>query len=302
MIEEDRFTLDLTIKEIADFLGISALDAATSTSETASSTPMAETRKPSSGQSNQALDLANPMEALTQCEASFDHAASKRGFLNYWACVAPEQDELLLAYISEAFRVLGFDLQTIPSGKGVPIFKHLPKHDKFMRRFLEILEKHKIISKQGASYIRQDNILPTKSAQALHESFVAQFPRYGSEARLMALTGPKLADCLIRKADAVPLFVQGCNSPEDHKDYYCKFPMLSTLTEQMVTFMSTITAKSDATTNSPIRILEVGAGFGGTTTRLAEVLQASGMPVEYTFTDIAPSLIKGAKVKFAQYD
>ena len=301
-IEDDRFTLDSTVKEIVDFLGINASEVSTSTPKTASSSPAIENEKSSSGQSSKALVLANPIEALKQCEGTFNNAASKRGFLDYWTRVAPKQDELLLAYISEAFQALGSDLQRTPSGKEIHIFKHLPKHDKVMRRFIEILEKHNIISKQGASFIRLDGTLPNQTAQVLHESFVSQFPRYGGEARLMALTGPKLADCLIGKADAVPLLFKGAPAQKIMEDYYCNSPMLSTLTEQMVTFMSAIAAGSDATMSSPIRVLEVGAGFGGTTTRLAEVIQASATPVEYTFTDIAPSLIKGAKIKFAQYD
>ena len=36
--------------------------------------------------------------------------------------------------------------------------------------------------------------------------------------------------------------------------------------------------------------------------RLAEVLEAGGAPIKYTFTDISPSLVKAAKTKFAQYD
>ena len=118
----------------------------------------------------------------------------------------------------------------------------------------------------------------------------------------MALTGPKLAECLTGKTDAVSLLFKGSVAQKIMEDYYCNSPMLSTLTEQMVTFLNTIATNSNASPNNPVRILEVGAGFGGTTTRLAEVLQTCGTPVEYTFTDIAPSLIKGAKTKFAKYD
>ena len=78
--------------------------------------------------------------------------------------------------------------------------------------------------------------------------------------------------------------------------------MLSTLTEQLVTFIRSIVTSSSTTSKAtPIRILEVGAGFGGTTTRLAEVLEESGLPLSYKFTDISPSLVKGAKSKFAKY-
>lgn len=118
----------------------------------------------------------------------------------------------------------------------------------------------------------------------------------------MALTGPKLAECLTGETDPIGLMFRGTVAQKVMEDYYCASPMLSTLTEQLVTFIRIImTSSSTTSSENPVRILEVGAGFGGMTTRLAEVIQASGLPVSYRFTDISPSLVKGAKVKFAKY-
>lgn len=242
------------------------------------------------------------MEALVHCEASFDQAAARRGFLNYWTAVAPEQDELLLAYTCEAFQALGSDLGRIPEGQHIPSIQHLPKHKKVVNRLLEILEKHDLLTRQGSHMIRGSKQIPSTPSQKLHEQFLARFPLYAGEARLMALTGPKLADCLAGKNDAVALMFRGAAAQKVMEDYYTASPMLSTLTEQLVTFIRTVVASSSTTSRStPIQILEVGAGFGGTTTRLAEVLQASGVPVSYKFTDISPSLVKGAKARFAKY-
>lgn len=59
--------------------------------------------------------------------------------------------------------------------------------------------------------------------------------------------------------------------------------------------------RSHSSNSSSLQILEVGAGFGGTTTRLAEILRASGVSVSYKFTDISPLLVKSAKAKFSKY-
>lgn len=312
-IEDDRFTLDSTVKEILDFLGVTG-----SASQEASS-PLAAATKPtnqagrdvsssSEGTSSagkgqgKGVDLASPMEALVQCEASFDRAAAERGFLNYWTEAAPMQDELLLAYICEAFQALGSDLGQIPQGQRVPSISHLPKHEKVMNRLLDILEKHDLLTRQGSGLIRGSRETPTTPSQDLHDQFLVRFPPYAGEARLMALTGPKLADCLTGKTDPITLMFRGAAAQKVMEDYYCASPMLSTLTEQLVTFLrAVLTSSSTTSSDEPIRILEVGAGFGGTTTRLAEVIQASGVPVSYKFTDISPSLVKGAKAKFAKY-
>ena len=304
-IEDDRFTLESTVQEVLDFLGVGSATQDTSSSPAAASKPMDGGKDmPISNDKGQGamIELGSPMEALVQCEASFDRAAAKRGFLNYWSEVAPKQDELLLAYICEAFQALGSDIGRVPQGQQLPPITHLPKHKKVMNRLVDILEKHKVLTRQGSDLIRGNGQIPSTSAHKLDEQFIARFPAYAGEARLMALTGPKLADCLAGKADAVALMFRGAAAQKVMEDYYCASPMLSTLTEQLVTFIRTIVASSSTTSKAtPIRILEVGAGFGGTTTRLAEVLQESGLPVSYKFTDISPSLVKGAKSKFAKY-
>ena len=311
-IEDDRFTLDSTVKEVLDFLGVADASqqapsppaAAPRTTDQAGRNTTDSSERTTSAEKGQGkgVELASPMEALVECDASFDQSAAKRGFLNYWTEVAPRQDELLLAYICEAFKALGSDIGQIPLGQQVPPISHLPKHKKVMNRLLEILEKHDLLTRKGSELIRGSGQTPSTPSQELHNQFLERFPAYAGEARLMALTGPKVADCLVGKTDPIALMFRGAVAQKVMEDYYCASPMLSTLTEQIVTFIrSIVTSSSTTSSDKPIRFLEVGAGFGGTTTRLAEVIQASGLPVTYKFTDISPSLVKAAKTKFAKY-
>ena len=304
-IEDDRFTLESTVLEVLDFLGVGSATQAASSSPAAASKPTVVSNNVSSsidkGQAAM-IELGSPMEALVECEASFDQAATTHGFLNYWSEVAPKQDELLLAYICEAWKSLGSDNSRIPQGQRIPSISHLPKHKKVMGRLVDILEKHKIATRQGSDLVRGIGQTPSTSASELFDQFIARFPTYAGEGRLMNLTGSKLGDCLAGKADAVALMFRGTAAQKIMEDYYCRSAMLSTLTEQLVTFIRSIMTSSSTTSKAtPIRILEVGAGFGGTTTRLAEVLEESGLPLAYKFTDISPSLVKGAKSKFAKY-
>lgn len=297
-IEDDRFTLDSTVKEVLKFLGVGDVQTATTAKAAMRGS---STERPTVGQ-HTGVELGSPMEALIQCEASFDQAAAKRGFLDYWAKVAPKQNELLLAYICEAFQALGSNISRIPNGQQVPLTTHLPRHAKVMNRLLEILEQHKLVVRQGSKLIRGSGQTPSEASEALHEHFIATFPAYAGEARLMALTGPKLAGCLTGKIDPLTLMFRGAAAQKVMEEYYVASPMLSTLTEQLVTFIRTVATSSRSTSSgTPLRILEVGAGFGGTTTRLAEVLESTGIPVTYKFTDISSSLLKAAKTKFAKY-
>ncbi|WP_258096629.1 methyltransferase, partial [Klebsiella pneumoniae] len=51
----------------------------------------------------------------------------------------------------------------------------------------------------------------------------------------------------------------------------------------------------------PLRVLEVGAGTGGTTTLLLQAL-AGHTGVRYTFTDISAVFTRRAQARFAQHD
>lgn len=53
-----------------------------------------------------------------------------------------------------------------------------------------------------------------------------------------------------------------------------------------------------------LRILEIGAGTGGTTTQILPCLEKAGMwnNIEYTFTDVSPFFLEKAKQQFSDYE
>jgi SAM-dependent methyltransferase len=75
--------------------------------------------------------------------------------------------------------------------------------------------------------------------------------------------------------------------------------MISTLTDQLVVFLTALLGNTSKV--RPVRILEVGAGTGGTTRRLAAALASAGVSVRYTFTDISPTLVAKAKNTLKQH-
>ncbi|KAF7886672.1 uncharacterized protein EAF02_003319 [Botrytis sinoallii] len=299
-IDDDDLSLESTVKEVLKYLGIEAIQ-----QQQKPITAVSNGNTSLSNSSERAIEslpvvLANPMDIIEKCQAAFEPAAKKLGYINYWSEVGPKQDELLIAYIAEAFRTLDVDLWKLGNGQELPDIAYLPKHSKVMARYMEILQVGEIIEKKGSKYFRTSRSLSNLISNDLLQNLLRQYPAYAAESRLMELTGPKLASCLIGKADPVALMFGNPAAQRIMGDYYTTSPMLGTLTEQLVDFMKQIVINT--TGHGPIRILEVGAGFGGTTTRLAEVLQEVGRPVEYTFTDISPSLVKNAKAKFVRYD
>ena len=304
-IEDDQLNLDSTVEMVLDLLNIrdrspDQEEFIGKKDEQEPSSPIENAVTSVPAEKSETIELASPLDALTQYQVSFENNAADKGFSNYWKGVAPEQDELILAYICEALEALGSNLTMVKSGQQFKPINHLPRHGKVVERLLNILKKHDLIVEQESILVRGWRNLSSKRSPELHQDFVSRFPSYAVEARLMALTGRELAKCLTGEIDPKNLMFQGAAAQEIMEEYYTGSPMLSTLTEQLVDFIHSVVASS-RTSGIPVRILEVGAGFGGTTTRLAETLCLSGFPVEYTFTDVSAWLVKRARAKFGKY-
>ena len=244
------------------------------------------------------LDI-DPVDALITCQESFDEAAQKCGFKCYWRDVAPDQDRLLLAYVAETFGNLGINLWELKPGAIVPQPVYETKHSRLMHRLWDVLKRLGVTSERGPQNIRTSKSLPDTPSATILDEVLDKYPKFGNENRLMAVTAPRLADCMTGKTDPVDLLFAKPYSQECLGDFYANSPQLATATELLLSFVSSVTAGSNKGT---VKILEVGAGFGGTTARLAKTLEGLGRPVEYTFTDISSLLVRNAKKRFAEYD
>lgn len=246
----------------------------------------------------QTAALGETTEALVQCIKSFDNFTRKRDFYSYYERVAPAQDKLMLTYIAEAFKALGADLWRLTDEQVVPPIKCTRKHERLMPRLWAILERLGVIALRDSGIIeRTSQPLSTMPAKKLLQNLNTDFPAYRSENELMSLAGSRLADCLTGKADPVSLLF-GQRGPELMSDYYCNSPQLAVSTDLLVEFMKCVFRDTGP---GIIRILEIGAGFGGTTTSLASVLDSLDRDFAYTFSDVAPRLVNNAKKKFSKY-
>jgi acyl transferase domain-containing protein/SAM-dependent methyltransferase/acyl carrier protein len=243
----------------------------------------------------------NPFDALLQTDQLFEEAAKQRGYSGYHSKVFSLEKDLTLAYILEAFRALGVDLLSLSPGSVISPLSNIPKHDKLVTRLWEILQGHDMVKKQTSILTRaraRPSISPSKE---IYENLVSQFPQYLPEANLIKLAGDNLARCLRGEQDPLALLFGSPASSKIMEEYYSNSPMVSTLTDQLVTLVLTILQNRTTKEPKPIRILEVGAGTGGTTKRLAENLQAASISCEYTFTDISGRMVSKAKGSFSQY-
>lgn len=279
-VDLDDFLPDCTVQRLMTLAGI---DGEPTAGETAAS--------------------SNPFVALDATNSQFDESSRKCNFWYYWRDIAPLQDEVTVACIVEAFSSLKVDLRQLPQGHQVPQISHpIPKrYDRLLERLWGILKSHQVVSiaKDTGHITRGPRRISHLSSSTLLAQLQDQHPKFKDETALIELTGPRLADFLSGKADAVSVMFGNSTASKIMANFYGQSPLLSTMTEQLVIFLTELLSRLGR--SQVFRILEVGAGTGGTTQRLAEAISSQGIAVQYTFTDISSSLVSKAKSKFKQY-
>ncbi|KAF5978758.1 polyketide synthase [Fusarium coicis] len=173
---------------------------------------------------------------------------------------------LCVALVVEAFEQLGVSLASAQPGRVLERIQFPPAHTKlvdFIYRFLS--EDARLIDINDATGQVTRTRVPTPrktSSQILNEQ-LAKYPEFVVANRLTYYAGTHLADVLKGKTDGLRLIfgsIEGRDLPGE-----------------------------------TLKILEIGAGTGGTTHILAPMLAKLGIPVEYTFTNISGSMVANAR-------
>ena len=249
-ISDDRFCLDSTALDIMKFMGINLPGSRKSSNpgEVARDTSVRSSPLEDRASFHQAEPVSssfnNPIEALVKAESIFHQAATKHSFDEYWSTVAPIQNKLSASYILEAYKNLGFDISKIGAGNTVGPIPCLPEYSRLAQRFLDIL-KEDIVYQHGQEYLHSEHKSYSKPSRVLLEQLVTQWPQYEIEVKMMALSGPRLAECLSGKVDPVSLFFANPTSSKILEDWYSKAPLLATMTDQLMELIRNLLPSQD---------------------------------------------------------
>jgi acyl transferase domain-containing protein/SAM-dependent methyltransferase len=241
------------------------------------------------------------LESLAESDSHFENTASQRGYSNYYDQILPILNSLTLAYIIEAFLSMGIDLFAYPPGSIITPVSYMPKYQKLMNRIWEILQAQGIISRHSSVIIRGRASPAIQPSATIYDALVLQFPQYIPDAKVMKLSGEGLARSLRGEQDPLALLFGTPSSSKIMDDYYGTSPMVATLNDQLITFVMLLLQNRRKCGQRSFRILEIGAGTGGTTFGLANKIQAAGLACEYTFTDISGRMISKAREKLTGY-
>ncbi|KAL4756865.1 S-adenosyl-L-methionine-dependent methyltransferase [Aspergillus foveolatus] len=224
--------------------------------------------------------------------------AAETGSANFWAEVYPAQRQLVLAYINESFFRLGVSLDELPPGTAVMCPDNvLAKHRRvFNGAIFQILEDGGIVNRQGNEYVRTSATTGKQPSQIIFDNLVHHHPLYANMHRLLNLTGSQFAECITGAVDPIKLLF-GKNK-DLLQDFYTNAPMSVAASKYLAAFLKCIFSDIVKRDGGCIEILEVGAGLGGTTKFMVEMLVNAKIPFKYTFTDISSSFFAAAKNRY----
>ena len=240
------------------------------------------------------------LETFAEIKQATDQFIEDNKFANYAHHVLPKLTELCIVHIVDSFEELGCSLRNAKPGQLLDRIQYLPRHEQFVEFIYDLLEKARLINFEGSKIIRTAFSVPAKPAQALLQDLLRDSPDHAYDHKLTYLAGSKLAECLTGKADGLQLIFASAEGREVVSGMYGKSPINVVWIRQMEHFLKQFLLNLPDQ-SGPIKILEMGAGTGGTTARLVTLLADLNVPFQYTVTDLSPSLVAAARKRFKQY-
>ena len=154
----------------------------------------------------------------------------------------------------------------------------LPTYKRLCDRLLNILAEEGILRKIGEEW----QVIKVFEGTGNRERGTGKSPDSSAELTLLQRCGSQLAEVLRGDCDPVQLLF-----PDGAK-------MMNNLVKQVI-----LTALSNKTPESPLKILEIGAGTGGTTAYVLPELDQ--LSTEYVFTDVSSLFTEKARQQFQAY-
>ncbi|KAI2605503.1 putative polyketide synthase [Hypoxylon fragiforme] len=255
---------------------------------------------PESGNSD---GVATAHEAFDDLDGLYDRFVAETGAKGFWTEVYPRQASLVLAYVVDAFAKLGCNLRQLLPGDVLPTISHLPRHKQLVRQLHRILEEGELVtvddSTEPVTFIRTHKAVDSTPASQILAEVLDKYPQHANVHKLVQATGSEFAECLTGAKDGLQLVFGNKANKKNLDDVYEHWPLVKSGTLVLGEYLTNLfTNPLPRPGGGKFRILEIGAGTGGTTKYVVNHLLEQGVPFEYTFTDLSSSLVAAAKRNF----
>jgi amino acid adenylation domain-containing protein len=241
--------------------------------------------------------LVAPKRVGPKVRERFRTLAREHG-LSVYDRLVPELDRLSAEYVAKALRQIGFDaaigrvfaVEDEASRLGVA-----PRHHRLFGRLIDMLAEDGVLRHCGST-VEVTGTLPVTDPEQHCDAALAMFGEVNAEVSTLRRCGSQLARVLTGEQDPLQLLFPGGSFTEARK-LYIESPYARTYN---TTLAEALTAAIEALpSDALLRVLEIGAGTGGTTSYVLPLLSSNR--VEYTFTDISPLFLERAAEQFGTY-
>jgi amino acid adenylation domain-containing protein len=218
--------------------------------------------------------------------------------MSVYDCLLPMLDRISSEYVGNALCDLGFDAtigRQFALDSEAPLLGIAPRNVRFFARLLEMLAEDGVVRHHGMDW-EIVGPLPLGDPDRECEIALERFGDVDAELLMLRRCGAALARVLTGDQDPLQLLFPGGSFKEAHK-LYVDSPYARTYNAALGEALASSIA--DLPPGKVLRVLEIGAGTGGTTTYVLPLLPADG--VEYTFTDVSPIFLERAAERFAAY-
>ncbi len=238
--------------------------------------------------------LAAPDELAAGLSPTVAGLVPDYGLADYEALVG-ELEGLSIEYVVTALSALGIQLEagtriTMSDllGRGVT-----PKYSRLLRRLAQMLVEEGILVDAG---VDSWAVAERRSVQAITDRVRGtreRHPEFQGEIDLLDACASKLAAVLRGEQDPLQILF-----PDGSMARVEALTQSSPAAQAYNALVGAVIQAAGAGLDRPLRILEVGAGTGGTTASILAALQGR---VEYCFTDVSPLFLARAADKFATH-
>ena len=225
-------------------------------------------------------------EEYTEVSQAFDETAVEviRDVFREWG------------YLSEADRTVSFeDIKE----RGLVA----EKYEKLMNQWINVMIHEGDFYTDAYGTVRCKKVAEKKDMNAVYDGLnkISKSEKLNGFRDFLVLSGRKVFTLL--KTEDSPLSILFPNGDWERAENFYSYSPSAQYLNNIVAESVSAYISSLKKTQKRIKILEVGAGVGGTTAAVLEKIdQIDGIEPEYYYTDLSEFFTEAAKVKFAKYD
>ncbi|POS78117.1 TOXD [Diaporthe helianthi] len=244
-------------------------------------------------------------EAFKTTRTLTDEIVTKNQFSGYFATAHQDQENLCVALITQGLLKLHCDLRAMRDGQAIERITAVPGAQRQLDYCYQLLIQKGLVLAQGHQLVRTAAPLPSQGPDLLLSELIQKYPAFSSVSSLIQHTGERLADIWAGKTDGVRVVFGTPEGKQLLEDVYGVDKTSLAFHGLLRDLLSRLLAPKSTASAPCLRLLEVGAGTGGTTRWLAPLLREfetrCSADMVYTFTDLAPALVSQASRRFQRF-